>query len=736
MKRFFVLVAILVGCDSTSSSNPELRRWEDQASRISITRDNWGIAHVKGQSDADAVFGMIYAQAEDDFNRIESNYLTSLGRVAEAEGERAVWQDLRMRLYNDSTQMQQLYGESPEWLQQLMNAWADGLNFYLHNNPAVTPKVIKRFEPWMALSFTEGSIGADVERVSLRGLELMYGDSTQRLQRVAQADVAHDDNAPLLPDFDVRGSNGISIAPDFTANKRALLLINPHTSFFFRSELQMTSDSGLNAYGAVTWGQFFVYQGFNERAGWMHTSSGADNQDEYAVAVTSTDSGYVYKFGDEVRTVKEEQITIAFRTDSGMSSRTFKVYRTHHGPVVRSADGKWIAVRMMHEPIKALTQSYMRTKARNIQEFRETMDLHTNSSNNTLYADADGHIAYFHANFVPRRDESFDWTRPVDGNTPATEWNGVHGVDESPLVVDPANGWVYNANNWPYSAAGENSPKLAQFPSYMDQYTENPRGMHAMRVLEGKRDFTIESLRDAAYDSYMPGFADMVPELVAFYDALPASDSRKSKLAEPVEQLRNWDYRWSAESVPTSIATYWGDELFRYAQRRVSGENVRMVSGLPRLISARGKLASLEAAIDTLTAHFGTWKTPWGEINRFQRISASIVHPFDDSQPSIPVPFAQGRWGSLASFATSTATGTSERTKKRYGVSGNSFVAVVEFGDSVRAVAITAGGESGDPSSKHFNDQAERYALGDLRDVHFYPNQQRKNAVRSYKPGK
>ena len=723
IRALFLPVLLLAACDQ-SSKNVDVSRWRQQADRVTITRDDWGIAHVHGISDADAVFGMIYAQAEDDFNRIEMNYLTSMGRVAEAEGERAIWQDLRMRLFIDSVDMKVKFAESPEWLQQLMIAWADGLNYYLYTHPDVKPKVLTRFEPWMPLTFSEGSIGGDIERISLARLEAFYGDSAKPAQQVSENISRYE--------FDYAGSNGIAIAPQNTRNKHALLLINPHTSFFFRSELQMTSDSGLNAYGAVTWGQFFVYQGFNDRAGWMHTSSGADNQDEYSVAVTQRDGKWVYMYGDEERVVTVDTIVLPYRSDSAMASRTFTVFRTHHGPVVREADGRWIAVRLMQEPVKALTQSYSRTKAKNAAEFRETMELHTNSSNNTIFADADGHIAYFHANFVPRRDPRFDWKNPVDGNNPATEWNGVHGVDESPLVVDPQVGWLYNTNNWPYSSAGENSPIRSQFPAYMDEFEENPRGIHAVQVLKGHTDFTIESLRDAAFDSFQPAFADIVPMLVSAYDKLPAGDSLKAKLAEPVEQLRTWDFRWSEASVPTSLAMYWGDELLRIARRRVSGENLTLTGGIPRSISPQRKLSAMSAAIDTLTLAFGTWKTPWGDVNRFQRISPEIVHPFDDAAPSIPVPFTSGRWGSLASFATSTTAGT----KKRYGISGNSFVAIVEFGDSVRAKAVTAGGESGDPSSKHFNDQAPRYASGDLRDVYFYPNQLKEHTERSYKPGK
>jgi acyl-homoserine-lactone acylase len=457
-KLALVLAAVCVACALHAASiwplesqgaapASSVAAWEQRAQRITIIRDTWGIPHVYGKTDADVVFGVLYAQAEDDFNRVETNFINSMGRLAEAEGESAIYRDLRMKLFIDPLEIKAQYEKSPAWLKALMNAWADGLNYYLHTHPTVKPRVITRFEPWMALTFSEGSIGGDIEKVNLAQLEAFYGGG--------QAKVPADE-----PDADYvepSGSNGVAIAPANTAAGRALLLINPHTSFFFRAEAQMVSEEGLNAYGALTWGQFFIYQGFNDRAGWMHTSSSVDAVDEYAETISKTGDGYVYRYGAEERPVKSQVISVPYKTATGIAKKDFTIYRTQHGPIVRQANEKWIAVRLMQEPLKALIQSYSRTKARNLKAFRESMDLHTNSSNNTIYADADGTIAYFHANFVPRRNPKFDWTRPVDGSDPATEWSEVLSVDESPLLVNPASGWLYNTNNSPWSAAGASS---------------------------------------------------------------------------------------------------------------------------------------------------------------------------------------------------------------------------------------------------------------------------------------
>jgi acyl-homoserine lactone acylase PvdQ len=493
----------------------------------------------------------------------------------------------------------------------------------------------------------------------------------------------------------------------------------------------MVSEEGLNAYGAVTWGQFFIYQGFNDRAGWMHTSSGVDAVDDYLETVEKKGDRYYYKFGNEDRPVAASEIAVPFKTATGMAEKKFTVYRTQHGPIVREMNGKWMSIRLMQEPIKALTQSYTRTKARDYKSYWKTMELQANSSNNTIFADADGDIAYFHGNYIPKRDTSFDWTKPVDGSNPATEYHGLLSIEETPHLLNPKSGWLYNSNNWPWSAAGPSSPKKEDYPAYVESGGESARGLHAIRVLQDKKDFTLDSLIAAAYDSYLPWFEKPIPALIKAWDAAPDSNPLKAKVAEQIGLLRKWDLRWGVTSIPTSLAVYWGQDVQRQGGggRRSGGRGSAEdpLAGVPE----EQLLQALAAASDRLAADFGTWKTPWGDINRFQRINDDIAPSFSDAGPSIPVAFTSSAWGSLASFGARAYPGT----KKWYGTSGNSFVAVVEFGDTVKAKAVTAGGESGNPASKHFNDEAQRYSTGGLRDVYFYRTQLKGHTEREYHPG-
>jgi acyl-homoserine-lactone acylase len=700
----------------------ERDRLAGRAATITIARDPWGIAHIRGRTDADAIFGMAYAQAEDDFNRVETNYLTSLGRLAEADGEAALWKDLRQRLWIDEAQLKAQYSSSPFWLRKLMDGWADGLNFYLATHPAVKPRVITRFEPWMALSFSEGSIGGDIEYVDLPALKALYDRGQPQV-------------AAVKPWAEPQGSNGIAIGPSRSASGNPLLLINPHTSFFFRDVVQVKSDEGLNVYGAVTWGQLFVYQGFNARAGWMHTSSGLDNRDEFAETFAKLPDGQLgYRFGRDLRPVAIAPVTIRIRgANGGLTERTFNVMKTLHGPIIRSEKGKFIAFSIMDDPVHALEQSFRRTKAGSLGDFMRVSALRANSSNNTLFADSSGNIAYLHPQFVPLRDDRFDYRGTVDGSDPRTAWRGLFTTDALPNLLNPRSGFVFNVNDAPWPAAGRGSIDPRKFPRYMDQWGWNPRTDHALQLLDGSGKFSAGGLAQAAFDRANPGFNRLLPGLLAAYDGLPQRDARRGPLAAPIAMLRQWDRKWAAESEALTLAVHWAEVMWDEALGSDRPPNDEEV-GYARMtaFSPAQQLAALTKAVDKLQSTYHRWRVPWGEINRFQRNDGAIVQTFDDGKPSLAVPFPSARWGSLASFGAKTYTGT----RKRYGTNGNSFVAVIEFTpQGPRAYAVTAGGVNGDPGSAHFLDQVQDYAAGRLNPVPFSDADVARAATETYHPG-
>lgn len=722
MNRILILAFIaLIACSTPKSADPEIAKLQTQAENVEIIRDDFGVPHIYGKTDADAVFGLLYAQCEDDFPRVERNFAWAIGRLAESEGERALYSDLRARLFMTKEEAVTNYESSPEWLKVLCDAWANGINYYLHTHPKVEPKVITNFEPWMTMYFTEGSIGGDIERVSTRKLREFYSEE----EAVAEI-------STLSEDFldEPKGSNGFAIAGELTASGNAMLLINPHTSFYFRGEVHVVSEEGLNAYGAVTWGQFFVYQGFNENTGWMHTSTYTDVIDEFLETVRISDaSSYSleYKYGEEYREVQQNEVSLAYLEGDELKERTFPIYRTHHGPITHKIGDNWVATGLMWEPVKALEQSYTRTKKKNHAEFREMMNIRTNSSNNTVFADSEGNIAYYHGNFVPKRDVQFDFRKPVDGSNPATDWQGLHPVDETITVLNPPNGWIQNCNSTPFTSAAQYSPQKEDYPNYMSRIPENFRGVHAIDLLLKTENLTLDGLIEMAYDPYLPAFEEVIPGLIAAFENSPNNAS----LRDAIDVLREWDMKTSKESVGMSLAHFYGMAL--YSNARIPTELKGMDrfnyfgTGLPE----SERLNAFSQAVAELEEKFGSWNTPWGEINRFQRIDGAIDLQFDDAQPSIPVGLTTSRWGALAAYGMRA----NQDVSRIYGTRGNSFVAAVEFGEKLKAKTLLAGGQSGDPSSSHFYDQAQRYADGEFKDVAFYRNDVEARAEETYRPG-
>ena len=766
-------------------SSADVSRCVSQARQVQIVRDNWGIPHIYGKTDADVVFGLMYAECEEAFSRVEKNYLEVMGRQAEAYGESYLHNDVQMRLIYDSAQAVADYQHSPAWMRKLLEAFADGINYYLYKHPGTRPLVLRHWQPWYALMFTDGSVAAtstgsvnvdetwdfynkykvqatvkpkkahvsDVEKMILedRGIlppkqepELESGaeDQGQGPDRSGPVDHGVDIPSPevrpassdVADDVDREtGSNGFAIAPSLTANGNALLYINPHVPYYFRMEVHLVSEEGLNTYGAVTWGQFFVYQGFNEHCGWMHTSSYADVADLYAEQVVKDGDAWSYLYEGKAKPVVVRPFTVWYKKDDQLLSQVVTGVFTSHGPVVAERDEKWLSLREYNRSLPALEEAWQITKASTFAAYKESMDLRANTTNNTVYADDRGNIAYWHGNFIPRRDTSYDWSRPVDGSISATEWNGLHELDDIVHMYNPASGWIQNCNSTPFSLSGSSSPRRQDYPYYMAPDGENFRALNAARLLSNVRHMTLDSLIAKGYDTYLTAFDVMLPVLFASYEK--ADDSLKQALAEPMNVLKQWDRRSSVHSIGTSLAIEWGMAMIKYAPPVQLPEDgsyaVRNVKAEVTGATAEQQLRELLTVVMSLQQRFGTWKVAWGDLCRYQRLTGKINETYDDAQPSLPVGLTSSLFGALPSVQSRVMAGT----KKRYAYSGNSFIAAVEFGKKVHAKSIVTGGESSDPSSPHFADQADGLLQGKFKEVLFYKEDVMKHAERKYHPG-
>jgi acyl-homoserine lactone acylase PvdQ len=712
MKNLLLLIFF-----STNLIAQNIGKLETQAKSVSIIRDQWGIPHIEGKTDADAVFGLMYAQCEDDFARVEMNYIEKLGRMSEVKGEEEIYNDLQIKILINESEAKAEYLKAQPWLKKLLNAYADGVNYFLAKNPKVKPKLLMKFEPWYPLLWTDGSIGAiSTADLQMSELKAFYGNEKSV------------GSIKLNEDYQQTGSNGFAIAPKLSRSKNAMLYINPHTTFYFRPEVHVKSNEGLNAYGAVTWGQFFVYQGFNEYCGWMHTSSNADVADTYLEKIVKKNEGYYYEYEGKLRKVTSKRVEIKYLKDGNTFNRTFEVYFTHHGPIMAKRGDNWVSLKSYNRAQKSLEQSWLRTKAKGFEDYKKAMDMKANTSNNTVFADKYGNIAYWHGNYVPIRDNSLNWAKPQDGSLASTEYRGLHPVDEVVHVYNPKNGWIQNCNSTPFTASAQDSPKRTEYPAYMAPDGENFRGINASRLLGKAEKIDLEELIALGYDNYLSAFEVLVPSLRKI-------KTENAVLNEAIKLLLNWDFRNSETSIETTLAIEWAQKLSP-AIRKIyvdQGENdqVTTTKRFAEVATENELLEPLEKTVNDLIEKYGTWKVKWGDINRFQRRNGELTTEFDDNSPSIPVGYASALWGSLPSFNSRYYA----NSKKRYGYSGNSFVCAVEFGDKVKAKSVLAGGNSGDKYSKYFNDQGEMYSKGIFKDILFYREDILKNAVRTYQPG-
>jgi acyl-homoserine lactone acylase PvdQ len=719
----FLLAVFSFGC-SFSAADQHMTGLEQRAKQVTIIRDNWGIPHIYGKTDADAVFGLMYAQCEENFQKVESAYIEKLGRLSEVEGKDYLLQDLKMRLLYDTAAAITDYRKSPPWLKNLLQAFAEGIQYYLYKHPETKPALLTRFEPWYPLLFTDGAYVASqtggLQSTDLKALfekELMV-----RLDRLVTDSV----DTPV-------GSNAFALAPSRTADGSAMLYINPHVSFYFRTEMHMVSEEGLNAYGAVTWGQFFVFQGFNEHCGWMHTSSAVDAADLYEETIVEKNGSRYYQYDGVLKPLQQKRVNLFFREGATTGKRTVTTYATHHGPVTGLRNNKWLSLKANNHSIAGLIQSWQRMKATDLAAFVQTLGLQGNPSTNTMYADSKGNIAYWHGNYLPKRAAGFDPSAPLDGSTSKTEWQGFYKPDEVVHSINPAGGFLQNCNSTPFSVAGLNSIAKEKFPVYMAPDGENFRSLHALQLLSQQKQVTLDALISIGHSRYLAAFDTLLPPLFAAYKTAGLTHRQDARLQEAVDSLQHWNKETGVSSVATTIAVFWAWTILSAQQEKLSDENdtnqLSLVGRMIRMATPEEQLGTLTSLLESLQKGFGTWKVAWGDINRFQRLNGYAEGTFDNTRPSMPVGFGPSYLGSLPSFETTW------KGNRQYGVAGNSFVAAVSFGTRVKAKSISTGGQSFDPDSKHFTDQAVLFSRGELKDVYFYKEDVQRHATQTYHPG-
>jgi acyl-homoserine-lactone acylase len=714
------------------------------APEATIHRDAWGVPHVFSDTDAGAVFGMAWALAEDDWPLIEENYLRALGRSAELLGPGGVAGDWMARALRIGPLSVAEYDAASPRMRMLLDAFAAGMNRWLERRDPQDVRVLRTIEPWYPLALIRfkyyqneflgyaGLRNAWIAPLLARSAAAAVGPAVGPASGSAD-DPSGDDVA--FPDprssfaFSVeaqfdgwgrrpQGSNQWALAPARTADGVALLLINPHQSFVGvqrYAEIHLDSREGLRFSGLTVFGFLLPYMGHNERLGWAYTDNYADHSDLYALTFDDAAAPLRYRYAGGYRAADTWTDTIRVRTPDGLATRTFRFWTTHHGPVVGIADGRALSVRLarMREG-RWYDQWDEMIRARTLDAWRAAMAQLRVPYMNTMYADADGNIGYIYNSAVPRRQPGVDPSGILDGSDVANEWQGFHTLDELPQVWNPASGWLLNTNSTPFTATTGMALERADFPAYMvGPETDNPRAVSSRRVLAALDAVTFADFARVVWDSRLSEADRLIPLLTAEWEAMPMSPERAA-LASPIERLRRWDRASDTASVETTWFVL-ANELRVTAER--AGER-----------RDRPQVGALQQALTLLQQQWGTTEVPWGDLSRHQRPLPGAPVQLDSTRASLAVGGSTGALGSVFVFES----GPFGSPAPRLGRGGNSFVKVISFGPVVRAASILNYGQSGDPGSPHFFDQAELYARREFKPAWFSRADVEANAVRTY----
>ncbi len=721
----FIIISFSVVVKAQSFTTTEINAFKKQASSIEIIRDNWGVPHIYTNTDADAVFGMMYVQCETFFSKVEDAIISRMGRESEVQGKAAVYKDLWSRLYIDTIQAKKYYLKSSPYLRKLCDAYAAGINYYILTHPNNKPKLLQRIQPWVP--FLNNIPSVNNSNLTDADIKSMYPWPTSNNA------VAFNFRSLLKEEDPQAGSNGWAISGKNTKDKNPILLINPHSEFYNRIEVQLVSKEGLNVYGAPFLGEFNIFQGFNEFCGWMHTVTLSDAKDLYIENTKLVNGAYVYEYDNKWLSVDSTKITIHYKNGPKNDSVSFMTYKTLHGPVVAKRNNQWLAAKTINENIELLNVHWSITKSKTFAEFKSWLDKRVMTGTNTIYADRTGNIGYWHGNFVPIRDPKLDWTLPVAGNTSATNWKGVHALNDIPNYVNPSNGWVQNCNSTPLYGAGIFDTIMAKKPSYMLPDGHTPRAVNAVRQLSKIKDATIDTILAMCHNAYLANGAKFIPSLLKSYESLGSPATLKG----PVDVLRNWNYYTDTTSVATTLSVLWVEKVLQFniakLKKPITNEIAYSIANGSTIslqnIDAAMQVAFLDSVVNDLQKDWGTWSVAWGKLNRFQRNDFGIEP--SDALPSLAVTATPAFMGSINAYTSKK----SKNSKVRYGTTGNTFVAVVSFGPKLKAKSIFTGGSSSNPNSKHFVDQANGYINHQYKEVNFYKADVLKNKEISYHPG-
>jgi penicillin amidase len=718
---FAVLVLAIAVPQATAEDTPPLAR------QVTIHRDEWGVPHIDGPTDESVVFGFGYAQAEDFLWQVEDSFVLATGRYAELYGPSVLSTDDTTHRFEIPQRARDDFPKLEPKLQSLNQAFTDGLNYYVHVHPKVKLRLLERFEPWYPIALDRYVLYRMATHSKSVPEELLHAQSSAPQVFVQPGAV---------------GSNAWAIGPSKTRSHKTMLFCNSHQPYYGFGqyyEAHLHSGEGWSFTGSTFFGSPMLAIGHNEHLGWTYTVNDVNCGDEWVETFDDPKHPLNYRYGDGYRTATEWKDTIRIKTAKGIESRDVTYRKTHHGPIVRRLnETRQLAsnVARMNDALFG-RQVYKMVRSRNFQEFRAALATLDQRMFNLVYADRDGNIFYLYNGIVPRRDRKLDWSKAVDGRRMEADWLGILSLEELPQVFNPISGYVQNCNQSPYTTTDDQNPEPGDLSRHIVGETtwDDRRAKVSRHLLRQAHDVTFDDWHKLAFDTTMYWPLEELPRYERKFRKLKETDPALAAQVEPYfKHLLDWDCRCSVDSTQATLCVSWYEQLYGVllssTLETLRPEMLSDISAQFRgLVTAAGKLQSL----------YGSWKVPYGDVNRLQR-HANIADffekiPFNDRLPSLPVAGVQGPVGAVFTIYYTPPLPIVRPMMKRYAVVGSSYMASIEFDDHIKTKSLLQYGSSGNPDSPHFFDQAKLLSERRLKEAWFYWDDVLAHAKQSYHPG-
>lgn len=708
-----------------------------EADATVIRRDAWGVAHIHGATHADAFFGMGYAQAEDYFWQLEDTCIRALGRYSEVAGPDGIRSDILNRSFEVARRSQADFDRLSSNYQNMAAAFADGINHYLKTHPKEKPRLLTKFEPWYVVAmdrhmildfiYRQVHIGKPKDRTSPAFAAVTDRQSWNSWDLPAKSATGFDHEVRAAV-----GSNAWAVSGAKTESGKAMLFVNPHQPWYGMGqfyEAHIQSDEGLNFTGACFFGNPFPTIGHNEHLGWTYTVNEPDIADAWRITFDKPNAPLDYKYDSGYRTATQWQETLTVRHGDTLKQKAVTFRKTHHGPVVqREAGNQYLAVQVAGLfDLNRIDQAWGMVLADNFKDWKKAISHCAIPMFNVVYADDQNNIFYAYNGSVPIRNPEFNWKRPVDGSDPKTEWGGIHPFKDLPQLLNPDCGYVQSCNSTPFTTTHATNPDRKKYPSYMveDADVDMRRAKMSRKILSEATDLTYEKWQQLAYDTRLYWAMTEIPKLATDYERLRSSNPELAKdVADFWQHLQDWDFRSTITSTQTTLTVAWYEELYGFGypaetlRSQYRGDRTKWFEALK---TAAAKVSGL----------YGTWKHPWGEAHRLQRVAdqPDVKHAGVGLNPlfeSLACPGAPGPLGII--FTVYSTPEIPFLRTQRFAVVGGSYMAVAEFGDKVQAHSTMPFGASGRRKSPHFFDQAKLYSTKKLKPAWFWKDEVRANS--------